>query len=197
MPLGLVQIVAKQPVSTDPLPRLWLIFFSDAGAGSWWRCLFRPGFRHVSAAAWFAGAERWVYYNPTWRGTVIDVATDAEFGPRFQQMVDDSTAILRVRSGYDRGNAPAVTYCVGAIKALLGIRSCALGPWGLYRHLLATGAEVVSRPSEDTLDVTVETSTSSARGSGDHGAAEGGSAARGGRQGSGDAAAIEAGNAAA
>lgn len=195
MPLGLVQIVAKKTVPADPLPRLWLIFFSDADAGAWWAWLFRPGFRHVTAAAWFAGAERWVYYNPTRRGTIIDVATDAEFGPRFQQLVQDSAAILRVRSGYDRGNAPAVTYCVGSIKALLGIRSCALGPWGLYRHLLANGAELVQRPSEDSL-VKFAASACPTGGSVDHGAAPGRSAARERRQDQGDAAAIAAGNAA-
>jgi hypothetical protein len=153
MPLGLVQLVPSNPTAkiNTPLPRLWLIFFGEAGAGWWWTWFFRRGFRHVCAASWYAGAERWVYFNPVARGTVVEVMTDAEFGPRFQQLIRDSSAILRMRTVHERSNPPAAFFCVGAIKGLLGIKACALGPWGLYRHLLARGAEIVPRPREDDI----------------------------------------------
>jgi hypothetical protein len=116
-----------RPTRSDPAhsyapPRLWLIFFGEAGAGWWWTWFFRRGFRHVCAASWYAGAERWVYFNPVARGTVLEVMTDAEFGPRFQQLIRDSSAILRMRTVHERSNPPAAFFCVGAIKGLLGIK---------------------------------------------------------------------------
>jgi hypothetical protein len=51
--------------------------------------------------------------------------------------------VLRVASRRDRLNAPAFGFCGGSMKALLGIRSWALTPRGLYRELLRRGAETV------------------------------------------------------
>lgn len=195
MPLGLVQLVPKAIPSATPLPRLWLVFFSDTDSAWWWTRFFRPGFRHVCAACWYAGADRWVYFNPTRRGLVIDVLTDAEFGPRFQQLIDDSEAIVRVRSAYVRREMPAAFFCVGAIKALLGARGRALTPFGLFRHLLATGAELVPRPSEDNL--ADQCASPSERGPGDCRGASAPEAARRGRQNPGDAGPAQAGNTAA
>jgi hypothetical protein len=142
MPLGLVQLVPI-PRTVTPTPRLWIVFFTDADRAWWWTRFFRRGFRHVCAASWYAGAERWVYFNPVARGTVLEVMTDAEFGPRFQQLIRDSSAILRMRTVHERSNPPAAFFCVGAIKGLLGIKSWALGPYGLWKELKARGAEPV------------------------------------------------------
>lgn len=143
--LGLIQLV---PAAAPPeqLSRLWLLFFGECDSANWWARLFRPGFRHIRAAAWFDGAQRWVYFDPCGMGTDIQVLTDAEFGPRFSRLVATSAAILRVRSRFGRRNAPAACFCVGQIKALLGIRVCALGPYSIYRHLLREGAEIVEAP---------------------------------------------------
>lgn len=186
--LGLVRLcIVPEPVPyVETLKRRWLIFFSDTDHRRWWSRFLRPGFRHVSAAAWFATEERWVYFNPTARGLVIEIATDADFGPRFQQLVERSAAILAVHSAFARTGFPATFYCVGAIKALLGIKARALSPLGLFRHLLATGAEVVERPREEDLElrqpITPSTASCSGRGSVDHSGARGPEAARRGRQ---------------
>lgn len=199
MPLGLVQLVPSNRTEkiNTAMPRLWLVFFSDTDGAWWWTRFFRPGFRHVCAASWFAGTERWVYFNPTRAGTVIDVLTDAEFGPRFQQLVNDSSAILSVRSAFARGSTPAACFCVGSIKALLGLRSRALSPLQLFRHLLATGAETISRPSEDALVIRQQHPTSSAGRPVDHGGARAPEAACRGGQNPRDAGSTQAGNAAA
>jgi hypothetical protein len=129
------------------------VFFSDSDRPHWWSPLFRPGFRHIRAAAWYESAQRWVYFDPCGRGTHIEVATDAEFGARFEHLIRTSAAILRVRSEFARGGTPAAAFCVGQVKALLGVKSRALSPFGLYRHLVAHGAEVVERPREDAIVV--------------------------------------------
>jgi hypothetical protein len=147
--VSLVQLVPKRNPDIV-IDRLWLVFFSEAKDEPWWARWFTPpGYRHVAACAWFADQQRWVYYNPTRTGTVILLYRDDEFGGRFQQLLDSSTLVLRVRSTMSRSSTPFGWWCTGAVKALLGCRSRALAPRALARHLLRHGAEVVSMPGSD------------------------------------------------
>lgn len=129
-----------------PPARLWLLFFCDPRGVAWWCRILRPGFRHCVAASWYADTERWVVFNPTRCGTVIEVWTAEQFPARLDQYLAESSAVLRVASRHDRRAAPAMAWCVGQVKALLGVRSAALTPWRLYRALLARGAEPVIVP---------------------------------------------------
>jgi hypothetical protein len=144
-----VSIVALVP-KRDPdvvIDRLWLIFFTEAKDEPWWARWFTPpGYRHVAACAWFAEQERWVYYNPTRTGTVILLYREDEFGGRFQQLMDSSALVLRVRSSLTRRATPFGWWCTGAIKALIGCRSHAVSPLGLARYLQDHGAEAVLTP---------------------------------------------------
>jgi hypothetical protein len=146
-----VSIVSLVP-RRDPnvvIDRLWLVFFSEADGAPWWSRLTAPGYRHVAACAWFADQERWVYFNPTRRGTVILLYRDDEFGGRFQQLMDSSSCVLRVVATQSRASTPFGWWCTGAIKALLGIRCRALSVRGLRDHLLRHGAEVVHMPGSE------------------------------------------------
>lgn len=140
------RLVADRPKLSEGSPRLWLVFFSDCRS-AWWARLCRPGFRHVSAAAFYADRQTWVYYDPAARGTWIEIYDADEFGGRLAALMGGATAVLRVQSRFERRATPVLWHCVGAVKALLGVRSCALGPWGLYLHLRAIGAEAVEVPS--------------------------------------------------
>lgn len=141
--IGLARLV---PVMREPLPRLWLVFFGEPQGCPWWGRLFRPGFRHVRAAAWFDQTSRWMLFDPTMRGVHIEIDTDEAFAGRWAELYANSTAILRFRSEHSRGALPPVFWCVGAVKALLGVRSRALSPFRFYRDLLSVGAEVVRPP---------------------------------------------------
>lgn len=132
-----------------PLPRLWLVFFLESPGAAWWGKIFRRGFRHVSAACWYDDQQRWVYYNPTRKGTVIELYGYREFDVRLGELMATSGAIVRFASRHDRGCTPATWHCVGAIKALLGISGCALSPWQLFCHLRSLGAETVEIPARD------------------------------------------------
>jgi hypothetical protein len=185
--LGLTQLL---PVQQPHQPRLWLIFFGEAAGRPWWSRLLRPGFRHVRAAAWFDQTSRWVFIDPTLRGIQIEIETDEAFAGRWGQLWRDSTVILRMQSQGGRGRLPPVLWCVGAIKALLGVRSCALAPHGLFRDLMAQGAEIVARPKEADIGRTVfqsEHSVDSAGGPGRESGAGRGGRARTGRPHQGDA----------
>lgn len=145
----MLRLVRKRHPGDAPLPRVWLVFFGDAAGPNWWARMLAPGYRHVSAACWHVEEKRWVYFNPTRRGLVIELYGEGSFP--FAELVRGSTATLRFVSRFDRTGAPAVFHCVGAIKALLGIRSRAFRPIGLFRDLLARGAEIVDAPRGESL----------------------------------------------
>lgn len=126
--------------------RLWIVIFAEPTGPAWWARFLRPGFRHCYAVSWYADQERWVEFNPARPGTSIHLWKAEEFPARLTQMFGEATAILRVASRAERGNAPALAFCTGELKALLGIRSFALTPYALYGDLIARGAEVVQAP---------------------------------------------------
>lgn len=154
--------------------RLWLLFFSSADPSRWYARFLRKGFGHVQAAAWYDDVERWVHVNATHVGLVVDVHLPEAFDGRLAQLLRDSHVILRVPGAADRRVPQASWYCVGAVKALLGINSSALFPHGLYRHLLRNGAEVVEIP--DGNFQTVATGAAEGR-SGGYGDAQSGAEA--------------------
>jgi hypothetical protein len=123
--------------------RLWLVFFSDGEQVSFWSQFLRPGWRHICAAAWYPEQERWVYVNPARDRTHIRVQRGEEFAARFTYLWGTSTAILEVATMGERQFCPAFFSCVGAIKGLLGLRSWALTPRGLYAALIHAGAKAV------------------------------------------------------
>jgi hypothetical protein len=127
-------------------PRIWIVFFGDTPRRAWWANFLRPGFRHIAAVSWYPETERWVYFDPALRGTVIGVFTADQAPAMFDQLLARSTVVLRVASRHGRGAAPAFPWCVGAVKSLLGVRSRALTPYALYRDLLAMGAEPAEAP---------------------------------------------------
>lgn len=151
--------------SVDPprLRRLWLVFFEN-DTEHWWTRPLKRGFRHVSAAAWFADQQRWVHVNPSSKGLFVDLYGAEEFDGRLWQLVRDSTLILRMPTAKDCIAMPGLTwFCVGTIKALLGVRSCALSPWQLSRHLLAQGAEVVEPEGHTDVGADERTETTGGR----------------------------------
>lgn len=145
---GLVQIVPLPSPEPPALNRIWLIFFREPDRSVWWARFLRPGFRHVSAAAFYAREGLWVEFDPTRRGTAIRLYREDEFGGRFWHLLVTSAVVLRMRSELDRRSTPWGCYCVGQIKALLGIQSRALFPVTLCRHLVAEGAEIVEVPGD-------------------------------------------------
>jgi hypothetical protein len=140
--VSLVRLVPRRNPDAV-IDRLWLVFFGEGEGGSWWEWVTAPGYRHITACAWFAEQERWVYFNPTRRGTVILLYRDNEFGARFEHLLTTSSCVLRVRATQTRTSTPFGWWCTGAIKALLGTRCRALSPRALRDHLLRHGAEQV------------------------------------------------------
>src|SRR5687768_14761501 len=94
-----------------------------------------------------AERELWMVVNPDRTGMDVAAVRGEEADRCLDLLAGQASHILRVPVRRDqRSISPAVFSCVGAIKALLGIRCGALGPRALFRHLLATGAEPVEVP---------------------------------------------------
>lgn len=130
--------------------RRWLVFFRERERYWWFDRLLAPGFRHVSAAAWFDRAGCWLFIDPTMKGTKIFVLPDGpEAHALFGQWAMQSSSVMAVISKQSRKAVPPIFGCVAAIKALLGVRTWACTPKGLHRMLLRSGAGdavQVSRP---------------------------------------------------
>lgn len=127
-------------------PAEWLVFFCGGGPrGGWWDWFLRPGFRHVVAVRLVWELRAWVIFDPSRDRTDIRlVANGPAADEAIGRLMASATAVVRMTALDERGMGAPVFGCVAAIKALLGIRSCrALGPHGLYRQLLARGAEVI------------------------------------------------------
>jgi hypothetical protein len=124
----------------------WLVFFGEGDAYAWWDIFTRKGFRHVAAAACDPGRRLWIVFDPTRSGIRIEVfgwddpGIDARLG---ELLFATGGRYLRVKAGGARSRQPLLFGCVGALKALLGVRCAAVTPYGVFKHLRAQGAEIV------------------------------------------------------
>jgi hypothetical protein len=124
----------------------------DAIEPTYWNVVFWPSesrlarifvgrFKHVSAFTYIAGFRAWLMFDNQWGGTRISLfAHPHAFVPALH-----GTTIVKV----DRAFAPIAissrlgTYCVPAVKQLLGLSCVAATPTGLYRYLIKHGGSVI------------------------------------------------------
>lgn len=157
--------------------REFLVFFCEGRRYSWWDVFTRKGMRHIVIAGCDAGRRLWVVIDPSRESMQFEIfgwgdpAIDRKLGELLR--ASDYT-YLRVKAGDERQRMPAIFGCVGAAKAILGIRSRALEPKGLFRDLVARGAKPIRVEPEGARDITIKTGPDSgARGRSCDGGAEG------------------------
>jgi hypothetical protein len=92
--------------------RLWLLFFREGTSVPWWRRGLKRGFRHVTAAAFYAAEGRWIVFDPSSCGTAIEVYSPDEFDRVLCALAPSNTAILRFPSDHVRRFAPLTGWCV-------------------------------------------------------------------------------------
>lgn len=128
---------------TGPLivaPRAWTLVF-DRGAASWWTSLIALGrHKHVRAYAYVPFLHVWVFFDPAFAGTTITIAANSEAERMIGSWVVNADLVAVTVSRETRG-LPVLGFCVPAIKRLLGIRSRALRPSALYRHVMVHGGK--------------------------------------------------------
>lgn len=125
-------------------PDEWTVVFHREASSRWFSFIALGRFKHVSAFAYLPGLRGWVIHD--WQHTGMRVAVlphsdeacrliRAMFGPSTEWVTVARRPGPSSRTGFRLGS------CVGAVKHLLGIRSHALRPDALYRHLARHAAE--------------------------------------------------------
>jgi hypothetical protein len=127
----------------EPKQVQWYVVFRDSENRSWFSLFTRRGFRHCYAfGRW---DTNWVRVDPLLSWAQVDVIEQAELVKNgFQDFVelvkreDPSVRVLCVnRVMAPRGVSLLLPpTCVSVVKYLLGIRSKAVTPWGLYIELI-------------------------------------------------------------
>lgn len=107
-----------------------------------WNVVFPPrrGFwRHVWAFGYDAVGQVWTVVDPHAHGIdVYSLTPDAFDAFALNKLADAEVWRRRLE-----GRAPVIfpgLWCVGVVKRLVGLRSCALSVAGLRRDLIASGA---------------------------------------------------------
>ncbi len=141
--------------------REWVICFEDGQGGRWWDIFTSKGYRHILAFGFDAAADRWVVVDPNRHYLGINLyPPDSPEVDWYYGMALDNWNCVSFRAKAERGYAPFCFGCVGAIKALLGVRCWAQRPRAFYRWLLANGGERVDREIDGRQESGSETGPS-------------------------------------
>ena len=117
----------------------WYIGFTARPRKHWFDVFTSKNFRHVLALSYDPACEVWLYYDVGLNGTYID--SFPKGSPVIAALIAEVPRWLKTnvrQTLYPRGLWRF--YCVPAIKSLVGLKSCALTPKGLYRDLVKAGA---------------------------------------------------------
>lgn len=121
-------------------PAFWFVAFLGAPVGHWADVLSPGWCRHVLAFGYCPRAAAWVWVDPANPAPLVAAAPAADaFYATLAELVAAGARVLRVESRPARGR-PLLLTCVSVVAWLVGARSRALRPVGLYRDLLAAGA---------------------------------------------------------
>ena len=131
-------------------PDYWYVAFVKRNRTHWIDWLLPAGFRHVFAMGYVIETGYWLVYDVRLDATNIDVlegqALDQLLAWCWQEgIVLRADCVPRSPQKHLRFGF----WCVPAIKHLLGLKSCALTPRALYRHLVKIGCERIMPQYEE------------------------------------------------
>lgn len=126
--------------------KAWLIVFHTQS--TWWVERLCPGpWKHVTAVGFVPDAQAWIGLSWELGRLRVCVVPEAKFDAWFATWIGPEAGILRAAApDFDRGpwRPRAGLFCTSLVSHLLGLRFGALLPGGLWRLLIANGAEIVS-----------------------------------------------------
>lgn len=131
---------------TALLPALitrWHVIFWRAVNGRRWHHALAPGpYKHVSAIGYSQRCNVWIHYNPADNGDHIEVVSNDETFPERIEYLRARADLLAVEA-VERLHPPwrPGFWCVPQVIRLLGAKSGALTPAGLFRDLVRQGAK--------------------------------------------------------
>lgn len=125
-------------------PVRWILAFSRETSIPWLRRLPLT-YRHVSAFGYVgAGVDTWLFYS--WRTDRVQISAargDEAVRTLMHAFTQDADMLgIDARPGVALGFRLG-SWCVPAVKHLIGLRSRAITPAGLYRDCIAAGAQPI------------------------------------------------------
>lgn len=131
----------------------WTVVFHRK-ADNWLFSLIALGhFKHVSALAWIPELGQWWVYDVGFRRTSLKVLVDGENAQATIAAIVSGNATVTIDLQDELPWFRLGLFCTTAVSHLIGLRSSALRPDALYRHLVAKGGAIrddASRPSTDS-----------------------------------------------
>jgi hypothetical protein len=130
---------------TEYEPTHWMLVFWPRAAKDWVNRWVPGRFKHVSAIGYVARTQMWLFYDIQLPRTVIVAVPQDHGGELVAGRFMTNNAVLQMPVNLAGRRWGVMTpWCVGGIKHLIGLKSCALTPDGLWRDCIANGAEVLS-----------------------------------------------------
>jgi hypothetical protein len=138
-------LIVREP---EEVARWRLAFHLKRGLWLPWERLIPGRFTHVSAFTYLGGPKCWllIEQSPRTNARVVvwpDASESYLMPPTLAQWTDDCSILtvdVRQRYGF---SLKLGFWCVSAVKDLVGSKSWALSPEGLWRDMVRTGARVV------------------------------------------------------
>jgi hypothetical protein len=124
------------------LPGTWLVCFYDPVTPSWHARFARKGFGHCNVAGFIPEIEKWMIADWSAQGLATYLLESEAMTPIFAALSLHGK-VLAVDVPRRRPKflpVPRIFYCVPLVKQVIGLRSGALTPYGLFCVLRARGA---------------------------------------------------------
>lgn len=133
-------------------PAEWFVVFQPEANSRLFSALACGRFKHVSAFAYIPGFKVWLFYDVAWSGTRLVLSAKGPASAMIERYVAAGCSIVRAaRTGKPMGLSSRIGFfCVPAVKHLLGLRTSALRPDALYRHLLANGGTLANGTTDNS-----------------------------------------------
>lgn len=133
-------------------PDKWYVAFFDRSDTYLVNWVAIGRFKHVMAFTWSQSGDCWLFYDTYTYKQQILLVPDSDFHEVFMRLAGHSVAIVEYPGLVGHPERRKITIggnCVSAVSRLLGLGTCALRPYGLYRHLLANGGSLLEMKDEN------------------------------------------------
>jgi hypothetical protein len=122
-------------------PTVWYVVFLGRPVQRWFDHMSPEWCRHVFAFGYVPALDVWVVINPIEARHELSILPDETAETWLTELYMQPVRILKVRQEEGHWlNARVGNWCTTTIARLVGIRSRAWRPIGLYRDLLKAGA---------------------------------------------------------
>jgi hypothetical protein len=133
--------------------RRWTVVFHRKAENRFFGAIALGHFKHVSAFAFIPELSIWTIYDVGFRRTRLTHLADTDHAKTILAHIIKGNACITMEVRED--NLPLMRwglFCTTAVAHLVGIRSSALRPDRLFRHLVAAGGVVVDDGAQETSD---------------------------------------------